>query len=344
MARPILHRYRDPVELVWLRCARCLGWRVERSSEVFAAYDGAGTLTLGEDATLDPDDSLAQLIFHEICHALVAGPGALERPDFGLENTDARDVLAEHACHRLQASLADAHGLRDFLAVTTDFRPYWDALPIDPLGPGEDPAIPVAREAAIRARQSPWSEAVQAALAATAQIARALGEVEDDELWSTVRGLHASGYVLHDDTSLHCGDCAWAYPHGGGLRCRQTRRDARNPGARVAPEQPACVRHEPRFEPEICRQCGACCREAFHRVELSRGDQVKKRHPELVVVDGWGAHLPRPDGRCVALDGQGTAREPFHCRIYEERPRNCRQLEIASDACLDARRRVGLSP
>ena len=340
--RPIRHRYRDPLDLVWLACARELGLTVTRSDEVFAAYDGAGTLTLGEADTLDPDDSLGQMVFHEICHALVAGEGALQKADFGLENTDDRDLVAEHACHRLQATLADAHGLRDFFAVTTDHRPYWDALPVDPLGMGDDPAVSLAREAYARAQGAPWREPLQRALSATATIAATVRPLTDDsELWGRTRAVHRAGFPL-GDSGATCAECAWAYPHGRGLRCRQTRVDARRPGARIAAEDAACVRFEAPFDEQTCAACGACCREGFHRVELRRGDVLRQRHPQLVVVDSWGAHLPRPDGRCVALSGDGE-REAYRCRVYGDRPRNCRELALASDACLEARRRVGCS-
>ena len=55
---------------------------------------------------MDPDDSLAQLIFHELCHALVAGEHAFEREDWALCNLDGRDLIFEHACHRVQAALS----------------------------------------------------------------------------------------------------------------------------------------------------------------------------------------------------------------------------------------------
>ena len=67
------HRYRDPVDLLWLRAARELGLSLSFSDDVFASYDGRGTRTLCHAAHYDPDDSLAQLVFHELCHALVAG-------------------------------------------------------------------------------------------------------------------------------------------------------------------------------------------------------------------------------------------------------------------------------
>ena len=99
--------YEDPLSLIWRSCAQGLGWRVERSAEVYASWDGRGTLRISDQAGMDPDDSVAQLILHEICHALVEGPAGLALPDWGLENVDSRDLVREFACHRLQAALAD---------------------------------------------------------------------------------------------------------------------------------------------------------------------------------------------------------------------------------------------
>jgi hypothetical protein len=187
MARQLLFEYRDPLDLIWLRAASRLGWRVERSGEVYASWDGRGTLTISEAAGFDPDDSVAQLIFHEICHALVEAPEGLGRVDWGLENIDDRDVLREFACHRLQASLAQEHGLRSFFAVTTDWRWYYDGLPTDPLAEGPDPAIPIAQAARRRAEGPPWWSALQEALGATAAVAQALGgELPAGSLWTQV--------------------------------------------------------------------------------------------------------------------------------------------------------------
>ncbi|MGD8861515.1 MAG: hypothetical protein PVI30_16015 [Myxococcales bacterium] len=181
MTRYIDHRYRDPLDEVWLHAAQELGLRIERSDSVYASYDGRGTLTLSTVAHFDPDDSLAQLIFHELCHALVAGPHAMRKPDWGLSNTDDRDLTLEHACHRLQAALADQHGLRRLLAVTTDHRPYWDALPEDPLADGDDRAIALARGAFTRARQPPFGPVLQRALQRTARVAEVVAEVAADD-------------------------------------------------------------------------------------------------------------------------------------------------------------------
>ena len=85
--RVVSTRYDDPLDLIWLKAARDLGMRVERSAEVYASWDGDQTLSLSAPRGLDADDSLAQLIFHEICHALVAGPEGVRKPDWGLDNT-----------------------------------------------------------------------------------------------------------------------------------------------------------------------------------------------------------------------------------------------------------------
>jgi hypothetical protein len=333
--------------LVWLACAREVGIEVVRSSEVYASFDGKGTLTLASAEHFDADDSLAQLIFHELCHALVAGDKGRQRADWGMENIDERDLEQEHACHRLQAALAGRHGLRDFFAVTTDWRTYWDALPLDPLAPGADPAIPLAREAYVRARRGPWAAALEKALTRTREMAglvRSLeGELAGDSLWRQTRGVHASGFALGSDPSLHCGECAFAFEQAGVLRCRKSTDEPKKMRARVQSGSQACERFEARFDEDTCASCGACCREGFDRVDVRARDLVRKNHPELIKVDGFGSHLPRPSGRCVALTGTGAACAPYRCRVYEDRPSACADFAMAGDACLTARRRVGLS-
>ncbi|MCB9729542.1 MAG: hypothetical protein H6744_08495 [Deltaproteobacteria bacterium] len=183
--RAIDARYEDPVDLIWLATARRLGLEVVRASDAYASWDGQGTLTLAKDAEFDPDDCLAQMILHELCHALVEGPEGRARMDWGLENVDDRDAVREHAADRLQAALAGRHGLRRILAVTTDWRAYYDALPEDPLADGDDPAIPLARAAFAEATEGPWARALEAALEATARIARAAAAfASEDSLWS----------------------------------------------------------------------------------------------------------------------------------------------------------------
>jgi hypothetical protein len=320
VTRRIDSRYDDPLDLVWLACARELGLEVVRSDGVYASFDGERTLTLSTREHFDADDSLAQLILHEVCHALVAGPERARRSDWGMENIDARDLLDEHACHRVQAALADRHGLRDFFAVTTEHRAYWDALPADPLAPGRDPAIARAREAYARALRGPWSGPIAQALEQTARIAELVRATQPDanSLWARARALHESGLPLGDDPARRCGDCGFSFVEAGLLRCRKTRALPQRRGRRVSPAAQACVRFEPKLDAQACARCGACCREAFDRVDVRARDLIKRRHPQLVAVDGFGAHLARPGGSCVALERE---QQGYRCRIYAERPR-----------------------
>lgn len=169
-----------------------MGMRIERSSEVNASWNGDDVLTIGTAETLDPDDSLAQMILHEVCHALCEGPESLRQMDWGLENTDPTKRVHEHACLRLQAALADQYGLRPFFAATTMFRSYYDCIPAAPLALAEDSeeasTIKQAQEGWKRAKKGPWAEALDEALSKTAQVAKALqGSTTEDSLW------HAQG-------------------------------------------------------------------------------------------------------------------------------------------------------
>ena len=185
-ARSIDHSYGDPLEIIWRSTAKQIGFTITRSSEVYASWDGAGTLALGEHDDLDEDDCLAQMILHEICHALVEGEGALEKTDWGLANEDDRDATREFAAMRVQAALLTPHGLRQFLAVTTDWRADYDALPDNPLE-GDDEASQLAREAWERAQTGAWANVLNAALDATATVAQATADfAEPSSLWSTV--------------------------------------------------------------------------------------------------------------------------------------------------------------
>jgi hypothetical protein len=347
VTRRVVHRYLDPVDEIWLATAQALGLRVRRSDDAYASYDGEGTLTITTSAHFDADDCLAQIIFHELCHALISGSGAISTPDWGLCNEGERDLVREHACHRLQAALADRHGLRGLLAVTTDHRAYWDTLPADPLAAGDDPAIALARDAWPRARGGAWGDAIEAALAATAQVARAVRPFAGDRsLWRATEPLHASGFRLHRDAELRCAQCAWLHVAGPGKRlprCRQARDGSASIARRVEPGMQACERFEAKPEGDACATCGACCREGFDLVPVRAREPFARSHPSLVCSDAHGLHVPRPQGRCVALEGEGEARAPYRCRFYDERPRSCAQFEVFGDACLEARRRVGLS-
>ena len=170
--RPIRSRYLDPLTLVWLATARRLGLHVRRNTSIYSATDGTGLLELGPLDTLDPDDTTAQMIFHEICHWITNGRDTFHARDWGFDLDAERFDLREHACQRLQAHLADRHGLRGILAPTSQFRIYFDAIPRDvlepiPGWPNEDEVVALARRVIARADEEPWRAPVAEALAAT---------------------------------------------------------------------------------------------------------------------------------------------------------------------------------
>jgi hypothetical protein len=319
---------RPEIDRVWIRAAARLGFSVERTTEAYASSDGRGTITIGAAATLDPDDTLAQLVLHELCHALVQGEENLARPDWGLDNTSERDLPNEQACLRLQAHLADRHALRGLLAPTTVSRAYYNVLPPFPLE-GTDPAAALARPAARWADEEPWRSELDRALADTARLA---------EEW-TVLGAHPLGGGRGRDGS-HCGGCAWSYrDQAGALRCRQVTGPDGN-GHRIDGRFPGCVRWE---GPLDCRSCAACCREGFDRVTVAMREAVVWKHPALVVRGGPRFTLARAGGRCAALE-EGAGPERFACSIHPDRPAACRQVLPGDGRCLAARRRVGLGP
>jgi hypothetical protein len=346
MSRKVQHSYEDPLALIWLEALHSLGWRLQRSSEAYASWDGAGTLTLSTASEFDADDNLAQMIFHEICHALVAGPAGVKQTDWGLDNTSERDVVQEHACNRLQAALSAPYGLRAFLAVTTEFRTYYDALPENPLRDGDDPAIAFAQAAARRAELAPYASVLSKALEATAQLAALLRpHAPEGSLWRLARARHRLGFPLlenADPKTQSCGSCAWAYRDASLLACLQA---SANPAARVAvrEEEAACERWQARFGAEECGRCGACCHKGFDLVQVEPSDEFLQRYPDLVTSSSLGLVLLRPGGRCPMLAGDGDAGAPYRCVDYETRPSSCRDFEVRGDACLLARRRVGLS-
>lgn len=179
--RPVLSRYFDPTAIVWLATARRLGLRVRRNPAIFSATDGTGLIELGPPSELDPDDTTAQMIFHELCHWVVNGLEARDQRDWGFA-LDAELDWREHSCLRLQAALADVNGLRQLLGPTSQFREYYDAIPADPFEPLADPAqfggdaerearvCARARAALVEARGEPWGSVLPLALAATAQL------------------------------------------------------------------------------------------------------------------------------------------------------------------------------
>jgi hypothetical protein len=341
--RSINHHYIDPVDQIWMRAASDFGLTIERSADAFAAFDGKGTLTIATVEHFDADDCLAQMIFHEICHWLVAGRRGIKLDDWGLSNIDDRDLIYEYAAIRVQAALSQKYGLRDFMAVTTDWRPYWDTLPEDPLAEGNDPAIPLALDAFDLAKQEPFAAVLSRSLSATAAVADAVRGVADSgSLWSLTKPRHRLGALLSDDTSLHCGSCAWAFESQSGLACRQ-HLEPDKPTPSIDADDRACERWERAFTIDDCGSCGACCRQGFEVLEVADGDPFRTKYPELVELRDGEHRVPRPNGLCVALGGDGSEQAPYRCQHYLVRPQNCQDFEVGGDACLLARRRVGVS-
>lgn len=330
--RAITHRYEDPLDRVWMTAAARVGLRLRRSAEVYAATDGAGTLTLGAPETLDADDCLAQMIFHELCHSLAQGAASFEREDWGLDNESDRDLAREHACLRVQAVLARRHGLGSVLAPTTDHRAFYDALGPDPLA-GDDASVVLARLGLRNAEKDPWAPHLGEALIATAMIVQAAAaHAPPSSLLSRLEPptpRHPSGLFAHAAPPGTCAECAWRGEHG----CQQT-------GDEVDPRWPGCERFEAAIE---CGTCGACCREAYAVVELADDDPFAARHPDLVARADGRLELRRVDDRCPPLEGDGSVAAPYRCALYDERPETCRDFTRAEEHCLDARRRVGLS-
>ncbi len=333
MSREVSRRYEDPLDRVWITAASRVGLEIARTPDAFATTDGRGTLSIGEPRSLDADDCLAQIIFHELCHSLIEGPDSFEVPDWGLDNVDLeRDLPREHACLRAQAWLASRHGLRTVLAPTTDHRAFFDALGPDPLA-ADDPSVLLARIGIARAARPPWAPHLARALAATARIVEeASSWAQPPSLFASIeapRAAHPAGGWVHPDSSGRCGACAWAE---GGLSC--VVREASVDGG-----WPACEAYVASLD---CGTCGACCREGFHVVEVAAADPFVAKHgSSLERVDGH-LQLPRVDGRCPPLRGDGRD-VPYACAVYEDRPISCREFARGGSSCLIARRRVGLS-
>ncbi len=327
---------RPEIDHAWEEAARALGLRVCRTDAAYASSDGKGALFIGRKETLDNADSVAQLILHEICHALVQGDENWTRPDWGLDNTSDRDDGRERACLRLQAHLADQVGLRALMVPTTEWCDYYRKLPQDPFAPLPDThetfaadVCALAQAGAQRAARAETSMALGQALAATAAL---LGQDR-----------HPTGFAFGpmDET---CGTCAWAYKGGRGPavdRCRQSA-DRDLDTKRIELNSRACERWEPAVS---CDDCGACCREAYHVVSVAVRDPVVWRHPDLIVRNGHRFSVLRDGEKCAALQVAGGAggAQAFACKIYEDRPQTCRDFERGGRNCLTARRRVGKS-
>ncbi len=139
----------------WIQLASMAGFAIARSGDCWVGYDGAGTIMITPDDSLDADDTLAQIILHELCHFCVEGPASAHQFDWGLDNTDERHVWREHAALRLQATTLSEFGLRDTLHPTTEFRGWYAAM-----NEGRVAVVPAvqtaAEEGARRLRAASW--------------------------------------------------------------------------------------------------------------------------------------------------------------------------------------------
>jgi len=151
---------------VWIRAAKVLGFTVRRTDSAYASSDGRGGLLIGTPETLDSDDCLSQLVFHELCHALVQGEKCLGTPDWGLDNTTDDDAVNESACLCVQAWLATEAGLRLEMKPTTVVADYYQALPAAPLLAGDKAAAIAARAVKSRLAQR-WLPVLRRALQET---------------------------------------------------------------------------------------------------------------------------------------------------------------------------------
>ncbi len=307
---------RRDLDGIWIEAADQLGIVVVRGGDAYVHWDGR-RLHIADDEHLDEDDTVAQLVFHEICHWQVQGTASRELPDWGLDNTHDRDAVNEAAAVRVQAHLAGLWGLRGVLFPTTVVRDFFEALPDDALLPADDDSARLARLALVRVAQQPVRAVVYEALEATR------ARVDPARHRRTGLPLGRAGHT--------CGDCAFRSPGG---RCRQ----AAPRRVTVAEREPACTRWEAALD---CLACGACCRSAFDLVPVGPRERAAKTHPELLVKDGSLLTIRRRGDRCAALDG--PAGGPWRCTIYDDRPTTCRHFERSGQHCLEARRRVGLS-
>ncbi|MFZ5478198.1 MAG: YkgJ family cysteine cluster protein [Myxococcota bacterium] len=88
-----------------------------------------------------------------------------------------------------------------------------------------------------------------------------------------------------------------------------------------------------------CADCGACCREAYHAVEVHPRDRFVRLHPDRVAREEGRLVVMRAGLRCACLTGDvGT----FACDRYADRPKTCRDFERGGENCAEARKRVGL--
>jgi hypothetical protein len=132
-----------------------------------------------------------------------------------------------------------------------------------------------------------------------------------------------------------CLSCVWYFEGGRGPAVSRCRRYG---GARIEPDWPACVAHTADLD---CLACGACCREAYHAVEVGPRDPFVRAHPERVVSQDGRLNVAREGKICGCLAPKPGA---WPCVVYDDRPKTCRDFERGQANCVDARVRLGITP
>ena len=99
------HAYRlRTLDSDWVEVISKFGFQIVRNADGWVTYDGRGTIAVVPNSELDSDDTLAQILLHELLHHFVEGPNSYNLPDWGLDNTSEQHVVREHANLHLQAA------------------------------------------------------------------------------------------------------------------------------------------------------------------------------------------------------------------------------------------------
>lgn len=251
----------------------------------------------------------------------------------GLAEVEAPDVLFaaclqaaedEVVALRIHCALAARYGLRSRLAPSQHEAPYRE-LPPDPLSGGRKDTMVAFKKAAASWR----GQHLVRALEQTAEFAA----VERERgRWRDTLIPHPTGCPAADRPE-RCVDCAWSHETPVGRRCRRA-------SQLVAEGQTGCAVWEAgplAGDPDPCAPCGACCRGRFSHVVVADTDPSL---PTGLVIEVEGERqIPHgPDG-CPAL----SPTAPYRCGVHAARPFICRDFPVGGDACLEARRFMGVS-
>lgn len=97
------------------------------------------------------------------------------------------------------------------------------------------------------------------------------------------------------------------------------------------------------YDPKACITCGACCSHFSVSFYWQEAEQRGIDEATLVQITPWrvafAGTVSKPV-RCVHFNG-AVGEESF-CRIYEQRPHPCRELQPGDEKCQKARAAHGL--